>query len=52
MKETMESGESPEAAPANDEPETNDAADALAVAICHLREMYLSEILAQQGGEG
>jgi len=33
-------------------PQPNDAADALAVAICHLREMHLSEILAQQGGEG
>jgi len=29
----------------------NDAADALAVAICHLREVHLKEILAQQGDE-
>ncbi len=32
-------------------PQPNDAADALAVAICHLREVHLKEILAQQGGE-
>ena len=31
-------------------PQPNDAADALAVAICHLREMHLGELLAQQGG--
>ncbi len=30
-------------------PQPNDAADALAVAICHLREMHLSKMLAQQG---
>lgn len=29
-------------------PQPNDAADALAVAICHLRETHLSELLAQQ----
>ena len=29
-------------------PEPNDAADALAVAICHLRETHLSNLLAQQ----
>ena len=29
-------------------PEPNDAADALAVAICHLHEVHLSELLAQQ----
>ena len=33
-------------------PQPNDAADALAVAICHLRETRLKEILAQQGGAG
>jgi crossover junction endodeoxyribonuclease RuvC len=32
-------------------PQPNDAADALAVAICHLREVHLKEILAQQGKE-
>jgi crossover junction endodeoxyribonuclease RuvC len=32
-------------------PEPNDVADALAVAICHLREVHLKEILAQQGNE-
>jgi len=32
-------------------PQPNDAADALAVAICHLREMHLSKILSQQGEE-
>ena len=32
-------------------PQPNDAADALAVAICHLREVHLKEILAQQGDE-
>jgi len=32
-------------------PQPNDAADALAVAICHLREMHLKEILAKQGEE-
>jgi len=30
-------------------PQPNDAADALAVAICHLREIHLSELLAKQG---
>lgn len=30
-------------------PEPNDVADALAVAICHLRETHLKEMLAQQG---
>jgi len=30
-------------------PHPNDAADALAVAICHLREIHLSELLARQG---
>lgn len=29
-------------------PEPSDAADALAVALCHLREMHLMELLAQQ----
>jgi crossover junction endodeoxyribonuclease RuvC len=29
-------------------PQPNDAADALAVAICHLHEIHLSELLAQQ----
>ena len=29
-------------------PQPNDAADALAVAICHLREIHLSELLANQ----
>jgi len=29
-------------------PQPSDAADALAVAICHLREIHLSELLAQQ----
>lgn len=29
-------------------PQPNDAADALAVAICHLQEIHLSELLAQQ----
>ena len=29
-------------------PEPNDAADALAVAICHIREMHLNNILANQ----
>ena len=32
-------------------PQPNDAADALAVAICHLRDVHLKEILAQQGDE-
>lgn len=32
-------------------PEPNDVADALAVAICHLREVHLKEMLAQQGNE-
>ncbi len=30
-------------------PQPNDAADALAIAICHLREIHLSELLARQG---
>jgi crossover junction endodeoxyribonuclease RuvC len=30
-------------------PQPDDAADALAVAICHLREMHISELLARQG---
>ncbi|MFC2001267.1 crossover junction endodeoxyribonuclease RuvC [Chloroflexota bacterium] len=30
-------------------PQPNDAADALAVAICHLREVHLSNFLAEQG---
>ncbi|MFH1169413.1 MAG: crossover junction endodeoxyribonuclease RuvC [Chloroflexota bacterium] len=30
-------------------PEPNDAADALAVAICHLREIHLGNLLARQG---
>ena len=30
-------------------PQPNDAADALAVAICHLREVYLSNLLDRQG---
>jgi len=30
-------------------PQPDDAADALAVAICHLREMHLSNLLAKQG---
>ena len=30
-------------------PQPNDAADALAVAICHLRETHLSRLLAEQG---
>jgi len=29
-------------------PQPNDAADALAVALCHLREMHLSNLLAKQ----
>lgn len=29
-------------------PQPNDSADALAVAICHLQEIHLSELLAQQ----
>jgi crossover junction endodeoxyribonuclease RuvC len=32
-------------------PEPNDIADALAVAICHLREIHLKEMLAQQSDE-
>jgi len=32
-------------------PQPNDAADALAVAICHIRETHLKEMLARQGGE-
>ena len=35
----------------NQVPQPNDAADALAVAICHLREVHLREMLAKQGGE-
>ncbi len=31
-------------------PEPNDAADALAVAICHVQEMHLNDLLARQGG--
>ena len=30
-------------------PQPNDAADALAVALCHLREVHLSNLLAEQG---
>jgi len=30
-------------------PQPDDAADALAVAICHLREVHLNEVLAKQG---
>jgi crossover junction endodeoxyribonuclease RuvC len=30
-------------------PQPNDAADALAVAICHMRETHLQELLARQG---
>jgi crossover junction endodeoxyribonuclease RuvC len=30
-------------------PHPDDAADALAVAICHLRQMHVSELLARQG---
>ena len=29
-------------------PQPNDAADALAVAICHLRETHISNLLAKQ----
>ncbi len=32
-------------------PQPDDAADALAVAICHLRETHLKELLAKQGEE-
>ncbi len=32
-------------------PQPNDAADALAVAICHLRETHLDSLLARQRGE-
>ena len=32
-------------------PQPNDAADALAVAICHLRETHLDSLLAKQRGE-
>jgi crossover junction endodeoxyribonuclease RuvC len=32
-------------------PQPNDAADALAVAICHLREIHLSNLLASQSKE-
>jgi crossover junction endodeoxyribonuclease RuvC len=32
-------------------PEPNDAADALAVAICHVQEMHLNDILAGQEGQ-
>lgn len=30
-------------------PEPNDAADALAVAICHVQEIHINELLARQG---
>ena len=30
-------------------PQPNDAADALAVAICHIREMHIKELLTRQG---
>ena len=33
-------------------PQPNDAADALAVAICHLREVNLKDLLARQEKEG
>ncbi len=33
-------------------PQPNDAADALAVAICHLREIHLSNLLASQEEKG
>ena len=32
----------------SDVPQPNDAADALAVAICHLREVHLNKLLAEQ----
>jgi len=31
-------------------PQPNDAADALAVALCHVQEMHVNELLAGQGG--
>jgi len=31
-------------------PEPLDAADALAVALCHLQEQHVSELLAERGG--
>jgi crossover junction endodeoxyribonuclease RuvC len=31
-------------------PQPNDAADALAVALCHVQEMQVNDILARQGG--
>ena len=31
-------------------PQPNDAADALAVAICHVQEMHLNDLLTKQGG--
>lgn len=31
-------------------PEPNDAADALAVAICHAQEIHLNEVLTREGG--
>jgi Holliday junction resolvasome RuvABC endonuclease subunit len=31
-------------------PQPNDAADALAVAICHAQEIHQNELLAKQGG--
>ncbi len=33
-------------------PQPNDAADAVAVAICHLRETHLANLLAEQGNKG
>ncbi len=30
-------------------PQPNDAADALAVAICHVQEMHLNSLLTEQG---
>jgi crossover junction endodeoxyribonuclease RuvC len=33
-------------------PQPNDAADALAIAICHAQEVHMNEILAKQGGAG
>jgi len=32
-------------------PQPNDAADALVVAICHIRETHIKEMLAREGGE-
>jgi crossover junction endodeoxyribonuclease RuvC len=31
-------------------PQPNDAADALAVALCHVQQMHISDVLAGQGG--